>query len=189
LQDRVTDAVVGAIEPKLRHEEIERAKRKRPENMDSYDYYLRALPEFYRPTEAGSAEALRLLENGYAIDPNYPPANVTGAWLYFYRVAATWSTFPETDRTKAIRLAQAAIAQDDGDPYVLAMGGFLLASMGRDVDAGLSATKRAVELSPHSSVVLHQAGLALTLAGDQDQAIEYFRTAIRLSPLSGHERT
>jgi len=62
------------------------------------------------------------------------------------------------------------------------MGGFLLASMGRDVDAGLSATKRAVELSPHSSVVLHQAGWALTLAGDQDQAIEYFRTAIRLSP-------
>ena len=44
LQDRVTECVVGAIEPKLRYAEIERAKRKRPENMDAYDYYLRALP-------------------------------------------------------------------------------------------------------------------------------------------------
>jgi adenylate cyclase len=148
LQDRVTEAVIGAIEPKLRHEEIERARRKRPESMDSYDLYLRALPETYRPTPAGSAEALRLLEKGYAIDPNYPPANVIGAWLYFYRVAATWSESPQEDRARVVTLARAAIDQGEGDPYVLALGGFLLAAAGGDVEAGVSAANRAVELSP-----------------------------------------
>jgi adenylate cyclase len=182
LQDRVTEAVIGAIEPRLRQEEIERAKRKRPESMDSYDLYLRALPESYRPTPGGSAEALRLLEKGYAIDPNYPPANVIGAWLYFYRVAATWSESPQSDSARAVKLARAAIDQGEGDPYVLALGAFLMASIGRDVDAGLSATNRAVELSPHSAVVLHQAGWSLTFTGDQDRAIDYFKTAIRLSP-------
>ena len=182
LQDRVTEAVIGAIEPKLLHEEIERARRKRPESMDSYDLYLRALPETYRPTPAGSAEALRLLEKGYAIDPNYPPANVIGAWLYFYRVAATWSESPQEDRARVVTLARAAIDQGEGDPYVLALGGFLLAAAGGDVEAGVSAANRAVELSPHSALAWHHAGWALTFTGDQDRAIEYFKTAIRLSP-------
>ena len=182
LQDRVTEAVVGAIEPKLRHEEIERAKRKRPESMDSYDCYLRALPESYRPTPAGSAEALRLLEKGYAIDPNYPPANAIGAWLYFYRVAATWSASPKTDSARAVSLARAAIDLGEGDPYVLGLAGFLLASMGREVDTGVAAATRAVQLSPHSAFALHHAGWALTFTGDQDQAVEYFKGAIRLSP-------
>ena len=44
LQDEMTLSVVGAIEPSLRQAEIERAKRKRPENLDAYDLYLRALP-------------------------------------------------------------------------------------------------------------------------------------------------
>jgi adenylate cyclase len=182
LQDRVTEAVIGAIEPKLRHEEIERARRKRPESMDSYDLYLRALPETYRPTPAGSAEALRLLEKGYAIDPNYAPANVIGAWLYFYRVAATWSESPQADRVSVEKLARAAIDQGEGDPYVLALGGFLLAATGGDLEVGVSATDRAVELAPHSAVVWQHAGWALTFTGDQDRAIDYLKTAIRLSP-------
>src|SRR5207248_4273874 len=43
LQDRVASSVAGAIEPKLRIAEIERAKRKPTENLDAYDLYLRAL--------------------------------------------------------------------------------------------------------------------------------------------------
>ena len=44
LQDEITLSVVGAIEPSLLHAEIERAKRKRPDSLDAYDLYLRALP-------------------------------------------------------------------------------------------------------------------------------------------------
>ena len=33
LQDRITERVVGAIEPSIRQAEIERARRKRPENL------------------------------------------------------------------------------------------------------------------------------------------------------------
>jgi len=46
LQDELTMSVVGAIEPTLRKAEIERARRKRPESLDAYDFYLRALPSF-----------------------------------------------------------------------------------------------------------------------------------------------
>jgi TolB-like protein len=43
LQDRVTESVVGAIEPKLQSAEIERANLKPTENLAAYDLYLRSL--------------------------------------------------------------------------------------------------------------------------------------------------
>ena len=52
LQDEITLNVVGAIEPSLREAEIERVKRKRPENLDAYDLVLRALPHVI-PGDAG----------------------------------------------------------------------------------------------------------------------------------------
>src|SRR5262249_5148370 len=42
LQDRVASSVVGAIEPKLRQSETERAIRKPTEKLGAYDLYLRA---------------------------------------------------------------------------------------------------------------------------------------------------
>ena len=44
LQDQIATSVAGVIEPTLRQAEIERARRKRPDSLDAYDLYLRALP-------------------------------------------------------------------------------------------------------------------------------------------------
>jgi adenylate cyclase len=50
LQDEVASRVAGAIEPKLRQSEIERAARKPTQSLDAYDLYLRALAELHRFT-------------------------------------------------------------------------------------------------------------------------------------------
>jgi adenylate cyclase len=67
LQDEITLNVVGAIEPNLLRAEIERAKRKRPDNLDAYDLYLRALPHtrVFMPSEAD--KALELLREALAL--------------------------------------------------------------------------------------------------------------------------
>ena len=57
LQDEVTLAVVSAIEPKMLQTEIEMATRRRPENLTAYDFYLRAMPQYYLTTREGVAEA------------------------------------------------------------------------------------------------------------------------------------
>src|SRR5262249_36018994 len=80
LQDRVASSVVGAIEPKLRQSEIERATRKPTESLDAYDLYLRALAQTYRYTEEGLAEAVVLLRQALAIDPSYAPAAAWVGW-------------------------------------------------------------------------------------------------------------
>jgi adenylate cyclase len=76
LQDQVASNVAGAIEPKLRQSEIERASRKTTANLTAYDLYLRALAQSYRFTEEGVAEALVLARQALAIDPAYTPAAV-----------------------------------------------------------------------------------------------------------------
>src|SRR5215472_12548245 len=50
LQDEVASGVAGAIEPKIRQSEIERARRKPTESLDAYDLYLRALAQFNKLT-------------------------------------------------------------------------------------------------------------------------------------------
>ena len=54
LQDQITDRVIGIVEPSLQKSEIERSRRKHPDNLDAYDLYLRALPyiESIRPADA-----------------------------------------------------------------------------------------------------------------------------------------
>ena len=71
LQDEITLSLVGAIEPSLRQAEIERAKRKRPESLDAYDLYLRALPHAYVPMPGEADKALRLLDQALALQPDY----------------------------------------------------------------------------------------------------------------------
>jgi adenylate cyclase len=55
LQDRVTEAVAGAIEPSLRMAEAERSRAKPTESLGAYDLYLRALA----PPRAGSPACTR----------------------------------------------------------------------------------------------------------------------------------
>ena len=71
LQDEVTVAVVSAIQPKLFQTEIAKAARRRPENLTAYDYYLRALPQYYLTTREGMAEAIRLAHRALELVPTF----------------------------------------------------------------------------------------------------------------------
>src|SRR5207245_3768726 len=71
LQDEVTVAVVSAIQPKLLQTEIELATRRRPENLTAYDFFLRALQQFYLTTREGVAEAIRLAHRALELDPRF----------------------------------------------------------------------------------------------------------------------
>src|SRR5262249_23479134 len=74
LQDQVASNVAGAIEPRLRVCEIEKASRKLPDSLDAYDLYLRALGQFHTHSWEGALNAIDLLKRALAIDPKYSSA-------------------------------------------------------------------------------------------------------------------
>ena len=75
LQDKITQSIVGIIEPSLRQAEIERAQRKRPDSLDAYDLYLRAVPHMVSAMPEDAAIGMGYLEEALKLDPNYAAAH------------------------------------------------------------------------------------------------------------------
>ena len=82
LQDEIALNVVGAIEPSLRRAEVERVKRKRPDNLDAYDLVLRTQPDVDSGMPDRVTKALVLLERALALDPDYALANAFAAMCH-----------------------------------------------------------------------------------------------------------
>jgi TolB-like protein/class 3 adenylate cyclase len=85
VQDELTISVVGVIEPTLRTAEIERARRKRPDSLDAYDLYLRALPFVFTAMPEDADKALPLLARAVELEPDYAAAHAMIAWCHEQR--------------------------------------------------------------------------------------------------------
>src|SRR4051812_40259078 len=150
LQDRVTEAVVGAIEPTIRLSEIERAKRKRPDSLDAYDCVMRAFPAVWSQEPEVIAEGLRLAEQAIRLDPSYALPKALAAWCYAQGVVYMRTAVPGEDKQKAFRLAQNAASLDNNDPLVLTVLSAAYALVGQ-FDLGLAAVERALAIDPNSA--------------------------------------
>jgi hypothetical protein len=71
------------IEPAVRRAEIERIRRKRPGDLDAYDFYLRALAHMFDPRAEGRSRALQHVNQALAKDPSYAEARGVAAWCFF----------------------------------------------------------------------------------------------------------
>jgi adenylate cyclase len=182
LQDRVTASVVGAIAPRLVAAEFERVKIKRPDSLDAYDLYLRALAAMREMTREGNEEALAHIERALRLDPGFAVAAGLGAWAYTVRVAQNWRADPEAETKRGIELGRAAIAKGPDDPEALAMGGHAIAFFGGEFEEGLSAIERAIGLNPNSVIALANAGWVKCFLGRAGEAVGDFERAVRLSP-------
>jgi hypothetical protein len=74
LQEQVAASVAGAVVPRLRQSEVERATRKPAQSLNAYDLYLRALAKWNVSDPESWSTALSLSGNALAIDPEYAPA-------------------------------------------------------------------------------------------------------------------
>jgi adenylate cyclase len=138
LQDKITLNVIGAIEPRLREAEIERARNKRPENLDAYDCVMRAMPAFWSADAEARKEALLFLERAIAIDPRYALAKALAAWCHAQNMAYHGTPELLQERSEAIRLAEEAVRLDSEDPMVLTALGAAYSIARRAAQASLA---------------------------------------------------
>jgi adenylate cyclase len=144
LQDEVTVAVMSAIQPKLLQTEIAMASRRRPENLTAYDYYLRALPQYYQTTREGSEEVIRLAHRALELDPRFGLVAALAGFCHAQNVLWGYAIDPEFDRKEAVRLLRLALNVDDGDPDTLAMAALISACMVGDSESEIEMADRAV---------------------------------------------
>jgi adenylate cyclase len=183
LQDQVTSSVVGAIEPKLRQSEIDRAVRKPTQSLDAYDLYLRALAHLYKLTAEGVSEAIALLGRALEIDPSYAPAAGFAAWCRVWQQIMGWGPLADADVAEAVRLAKQAIETGKDDPDALWTAGITVAVFAGEVATAASLIERALTLNPNSAPAWMASGYVGCFLARPDNAAEGFQRAIRLSPL------
>jgi TolB-like protein len=182
LQDRVASSVVGAVEPRLRLAEIDRASRKPTGNLKAYDLYLRALAQEYKRTRDSLAEAIRLLKRALELDSAYAPAMALISGCRTLQRSRHWipSSGPEVD--EGIGMARQAISIASDDPNVLTTAGFALSFLVGDNDSALSALDRAIVLNPNCALAFGLRALVLVFLNRPDDAIRAAQQAMRLSP-------
>jgi len=184
LQDQVTASVVGAIAPKLEQAEIERAKRKPTDSLDAYDHYLRGKASFYQlANRQTNAEALRLFNRAIELDPDFASAYGMATNCYNFRKTSGWTTDPANDFAETERLARRAVQLGKDDAEALATGGYGLAFVVLDLEAGAAFIERALVLNPNLAAAWLFGSWIKIWLGDPEMAIERIARAMRLSPL------
>ncbi len=182
LQDRITEQVAGALQPSIRIAEIERSRRKRPEDLGAYDYAMRAMPHVWALEEEASGIALELLDKALAIDPDYPLALSLAAWCHAQRSVYTWAADIDESQALALALAERAAQLSRDDPLILAVLGAVHTFV-HNLGTARVLLERAVAIDPNAAWAWSRLAWVDVYCGQPEIAIEKFERALRLSPL------
>jgi adenylate cyclase len=183
LQDEVTVAVVSAIQPKLFQAEIAMVTRRRPENLTAYDFFLRAMQQYYLSTREGMAEAIRLAHCALELDPRFGFVAALAGVCHMQNVLWGYAVDPQFDREEAVRLLRLALSIDEGDPDTIALAAMTSAFMVGDSESEIEMADRAVALNPNSFRAWSCRGQVYRIAGLPEEAVQSFERAMRMSPI------
>jgi hypothetical protein len=139
--------------PKLERAEIERAKRKPTESLDSYDYFLRGMAAVYQWTRPDIDKALKLFYRAIELDPNFVTAHGMAAWCYLWRSTNGWTTERAREIAETARLARRVAELGKDDAIALSTGGLALAYVTGDLEGGAALIDRALALNPNLTTV------------------------------------
>jgi TolB-like protein/class 3 adenylate cyclase/Tfp pilus assembly protein PilF len=181
LQDQVTASVVGLIAPTLEQAEIERARQKPTDRLDSYDFYLRGMALANR--RGSLAAAREMFRKASERDPAYGPAYAMAALTLMLEQGVSGVPLGAEARTEALRLAHLGSKVASDDAFTLARSGHVLTYLGHEYDRGASMVEQAVALNPNLAVAWYSLGWVALMCGEAERAVEGFDRMIRLSPL------
>ncbi len=172
MQDRITASVVGLVEPQIIRVELERSRRKHPENLDAYDHFLLGLALSKRPNTSDALydRMVGHLDRAVALDPSFPQAFVQASWTHQLRCMFGGTTPPGTDDfaiADELRVRALELAPDDA--IVLAWSALGAHNFRNDGEGALALAERAVALNPLSHDVLH---MTATVQRQRDRAAD-----------------
>jgi pentatricopeptide repeat protein len=127
------------------------AKRKRPENLNAYDYYLLGTEKIEKITKADEEEAIALLNRAVELDPG-----LARAWVELYHahvILADFGSSPESDIKAAADVAEHAVRLDPSDAEAHAVFGMSLSDKG-DIARAKVELDTALRLAPGSAEIL-----------------------------------
>ena len=183
LQDRIAEMVAGAVYPSVRKAEIERARMKRPDNLEAYDLVMRSLPHLWAHRMHENPEAIALLDRSLMLDPHYGLAAALCAWAHAQQIVYNWTDDIEGERRRGLELIETAARHIGDDATGLTALGTAVMLLEGNPHRALGFIERAVLIDPNHAWAWMRRGFGLVYTGRPDEAMEAFARAERLSPL------
>ena len=186
LQDRITESVVAAIEPKIELAEIERLRHKPAANLGAYDFLLRAKRLESEFTEESLSAALGCVEAALKIDSSYALAMALGAYCCAERNVQGWINSPE-DETKWLRAAWRAVELDKDDANILWMSAYAVWRLEKNAQRAKELGYRSLLINPNSANALTMIGWMEATTANSTKAFELIERAQQLNPRAPRE--
>lgn len=183
VQDEIALKIVAKIATYVRRAEVKRAMRKTPQNLNAYDYLLRALDLLYRLDFESFSRARTLLEKAREEDDEYAAPYAFLAHWHMFNIQEGWSSDANAEVAEVIRLSNCAIERDPSNALALALQGHARSMFFRDYEAALDQFERALAVSPNNSWAWMFSSATYGFIGDAPAGIARAERAIRLSPL------
>jgi adenylate cyclase len=181
IQDEITKEIVTALRVKLTDGEEARVWARGTNNIDAWQYAIRAMELFMSFTSSNYLEARELAEKATQLDPDYAHAWATLGFTYWWDGRLGYTGDTEAKFARADELAKHAMALDDGVSWCLGLSAMVAAPLGRH-DEGIAVARRGVEFYPGNADVRAFLAFALLHAGHYREAEEHFRAAMALNP-------
>jgi TolB-like protein/tetratricopeptide (TPR) repeat protein len=179
--DEITEAIVSAILPAIRHADLRRSQYKSPEQLGVWEAYQRGLWHMSKSEAAENKLARSLFQRAIDLDPNF--GRGYGAIAFTYTAAS--SAFSEMSIAESCELAEPlvrkAIALDENDTDARSRLA-LLALLRGDLEGAVREADLALSLHAGCPDAWGVKGAALVYAGRREQGREAIKRYFSLNP-------
>jgi TolB-like protein/Flp pilus assembly protein TadD len=183
VQDRITEQVVGAIEPELLKSESVLAigRRRGVRDMTGWDLVHQGTWFFHQITRPTHLRARELFREARKADSQLAEAHAWIGRVSAGIVAYGWSEDEAADLREGIDAALKAVQLDEKNPYshyALA----ITSVFASEFDQAIRAADKAVELSPGFALGHLVLGMARLYSGDALRAVRCLERGLQLNP-------
>ncbi len=181
LQDKVTTQIVGALAIRVTQIEQLRVLAKPTENLEAYEYVLRARPALQRPTRTNNVAARALLHRAIQLDPNYAAAYAALGETYHIAMSMGWAQSPTAYLMRAEQFASKAVSLNDLEvrAHIILGRIDIFRQQFKQAEVEL---QRAAEINPNDAQGLAGRGNILLWLGQTDAAIAALERAQHIDP-------
>jgi TolB-like protein/Tfp pilus assembly protein PilF len=181
VQDELTRSIVGCLVVRLEDRDFDIARRKPPERLQAYDYWLRGKKCLDQATADGNDAARRFFEQCLAVDLDYARGYAGLAEASYSR--AFYEAGPTfLDALKiAMAHAEKAVSLDDTDARPHCVLGWTCMFL-RDFGRAERHFEFAATLNPSDADVMMNWACARALLGEPEAARGHAEEAMRLNP-------
>jgi len=179
--DEITMKVCTELNVQLGADEGLRFWHKGTDNLEAWEFAIRAYMYLYRPTREDTKMAKDLAERAISIDPEYSYAWAVMGRAHLYDARYGFSESRTESKKKSVECINKALSLDESNYYAYMTKGNHYMQQ-KKIDMAIAELEKAITFAPGDPLPHRALSSAMRYACRPEDAIPHAKMALRLSP-------